>query len=48
VVVNVFLACTTVVLNHFAEWTQILTYDFVREPLKHFTTSQFTRFVSLQ
>jgi len=32
VVVNVFLTSTKVVLNHFTEWSQIQTYDFVREP----------------
>jgi len=30
-VVNVFLTSTTVVLNHFAEGSQIQTYNFVRE-----------------
>jgi len=32
VVVNVFLTFTTVILNHFAEGTQIQSYDFVGEP----------------
>jgi len=32
VVVNIFLASTTVVLNHFTQGNQIQTYDFVREP----------------
>jgi len=32
VVVNVFLTFTTVVLNHFAEGSQIQTHDFVRRP----------------
>jgi len=32
VVVNVFLTCTTVVLNHCAEGNQMQTYNFVREP----------------
>jgi len=36
-----------VVLNHFAEGSQIQTYDFVREPHKNFTTSQLTHFVLL-
>jgi len=46
VIVNVFLTSTTAVLNHFAECSQIQTYDIVREPHKKFTTSQLTRFVS--
>jgi len=33
-VVIVFLASTTVVLNQFAEGSHIQTYDFVREPYK--------------
>jgi len=32
VVVNAFLTSTTVVLNYFAKWSQIQTYNFVREP----------------
>jgi len=36
VVVNVFRTSTTVVLNHFAEGSQIQTYDFVGEPHKKF------------
>jgi len=34
VVVNLFRTTTTAVLNHFAEGSQIQTYDFVREPHK--------------
>jgi len=34
VVVNVFITSTTVVLNHFAEGSQIQTYNFVSEPHK--------------
>ena len=33
-IVNVFLTFTTVVLNHFAEGSQIQAYNFVREPQK--------------
>ena len=33
-VVSVFLTSTTVVFNHFAEGSQIQTYDFVRKPHK--------------
>jgi len=40
VVVNIFLTSTTVVLNHFAEGSQIQTYDFVRNPHKQ-TLPQF-------
>ena len=36
VVVIVFLTSTTVVLNHFAEGSQIHAYDFVTEPHKEF------------
>jgi len=32
VVVNVFLTSKIVALNHFAEGSQIQTYDFAREP----------------
>jgi len=45
VVVKVFLIATTVVLNHFAEGSQIQTYHFIKEPQKNCTTSQLTRFV---
>ena len=31
--VNIFFTSTTVVLNHFAEESQIQTYNFVKEPL---------------
>jgi len=31
-VVNVFVISTAVVLNHFAEGSQIQTYNFVTEP----------------
>jgi len=41
VVVNVFLTSTTVVPNHFAERSQIQTYE------KTFTTRQLIRFVLL-
>jgi len=34
VVVSVFLTSTTMVLNHFAEGSQIQTNDFVRKPHK--------------
>jgi len=34
VVVNVFITSTTVVLNHFAEGSQIQIYNFVGEPHK--------------
>jgi len=30
--VNFFFTSTTVVLNHFAEGSQIQTYNFAREP----------------
>jgi len=36
VVVNIFLTSTTVVFNHFAEGSQIQTYNFVREQHKKF------------
>jgi len=32
VVANVFFTSAAVVLNHFAEGSQIQTYNFVREP----------------
>jgi len=38
VAVNFFLTSTTVFLDHFAEASQIQTYDFVRELQKNFTT----------
>jgi len=48
VVVNVLLTSTTAVLNHFAEGSQIQTYEFVESRTKNFTTRQLTRFVLLQ
>jgi len=45
VVVIVFLTSTTVVLNHFAEGSQIQTYEFLERRTKNFTTRQLTHFV---
>jgi len=36
VVINVFLTSTTVVLNHFAEGSQIQTYEFLESGTKTF------------
>jgi len=44
VVVNFFLTSTTVILDRFAEGSQIQTYEF----LERFATRQLTRFVLLQ
>jgi len=38
VIVNAFLTSTTVVLNHFAEGSQIQTYEFLESRTKNFTT----------
>jgi len=47
VVVNVFLTSTTVVLNQFAEGSQIQSYKFLESRTKNFTTRQLIRFVLL-
>jgi len=47
VVVNIFLTSTTVFLNHFAEGSQIQTYEFLESRTKNVTARQFTRFVLL-
>jgi len=47
VVVNVFLISTSVVLNHFAEGSQIQTYNFFREPHKKFHHKSIDTFVLL-
>jgi len=49
VVVNIFLTFTTVVLNNFAEGSQMQTYDWFcwKAAQTNFTTIQLTRFVLL-
>jgi len=47
VVVNVFITSTTVDPNHFAEGSQIQTYEFLENRTKKFNKSQLTRFVLL-
>jgi len=47
VVVHIFLTFTTVILNHFAEGSQIQTYEFLESRTKKFTTRQLTRLVLL-
>jgi len=47
VVVNIFRISTTVVLNHFAEGSQIQICECLKSRTKNFITSQLTRFVLL-
>jgi len=47
VAVNVFFTSTTVVLHHFAEGSQIQTYEFLKSRTKNFTTKELTRFIAL-
>jgi len=44
VVVNIFLTSTTVVLNHFVEWSRIQTYKFLDSRTRKFYNKTIDKF----